>query len=328
HKSITICFYGGEPFLALDKMVRVWELLRTSDNSDRYCFLVFTNGELLIDAFDSYPEFMKDIFTFSVSIDGDESQHNLIRSGTDLKKIIENLEHLKTYYSGNVLFWSTLRENQSLRVCFEEFMRLYEAGLVDHFFWHWAEGKKPFKNLSTYAATYAEELDYIMRVYAENLLDGKLLPITHVNELVLYLLTGKERGHTACGVELAKNYDIVSGHVYPCADLPSEMNIESMDPGGKIELSEQNLKKFTDYKDHLGCFQCGVHPYCGGRCPVQALAGSPERTSQICQLMRLHVGLVKERMDKIIEGLKTHNVSLQHIYRHSAFLAKYTDVVP
>ena len=120
NNAITICFYGGEPFLALDKMVRVWELLRASSDSSRYHFLVYTNGEMLIEGFESYPEFMKDIWTYSVSIDGDEAQHNRIRSGTDLKKIVKNLEHLKTYYNGNILFWSTLREGQSLLACFEE----------------------------------------------------------------------------------------------------------------------------------------------------------------------------------------------------------------
>jgi len=328
NNSITICFYGGEPFLALDKMVRVWELLSAAEKSNRYQFLVYTNGEMLKDVFEAYPEFMRDIWTYSVSIDGDEVQHNRTRSGTNLKKIIDNLEHLRTYYRGNVLFWSKLREDQSLLTCFEEFMRLCEAGLVNHFFWHWAEDRKPFENLSAYAAKYAEGLDRIMKVYTARLLAGELLPIAHVNELVLYFLTGKERGHTACGVELDKNYDIVSGNVYPCADLPPEMSVGCFDLDGKIGLGEVNLAKFVDYKEHLDCFRCGVHPYCGGRCPVQAIAGSPERTRQICQLMRLHVGLVQERMDEIIEGLKIHNISLQYIYESSAALAKYTDVVP
>jgi radical SAM protein with 4Fe4S-binding SPASM domain len=328
HKPITVCFYGGEPFLSLDKMVRVWELLRASANSARYCFLVYTNGELFIDAFKAYPEFMQDIWTYSVSIDGDQAQHNRIRVGTDLKKIIQNLEHLRTYYNGNVLFWSTLRENQSLLTCFEEFMRLYESGLVNHFFWHWAEDKEPFQELSAYAGKYAAELDRIMRVYAARLFCGELLPIAHINELVLYLLTGKERGHTACGVELAKNYDIVSGKVYPCADLPPEMSIGCTDLNGDAGLNERNLDTFVQYKEQLGCFRCGVHPYCGGRCPVQAIAGSPERTRQICQLMRLHVGIVQEYLNEIRESLKAHNITPQYIHGHSAFLAKYTDVVP
>jgi uncharacterized protein len=327
-KPITVCFYGGEPFLALDKMVRVWELLRASENSARFCFFVYTNGELLIEAFKSYPEFLKDIWTYSVSIDGDEAQHNRVRAGTDLKKIIKNLEHLRTYYDGNILFWSTLRESQSLLLCFEEFMRLHEAGLVNHFFWHWAEDTKPFQNLSAYAAKYAEDLDRIMRVYTARLFAGELLTIAHINELILFFLTGKERGHTACGVELEKNYDIVSGKVYPCADLPPEMSIECSHLDKRSDRCEHNLDRFIQYKDQLGCYQCGVHSYCGGRCPVQAMAGSPERTHQICQLMRLHVGITQEYLGEVIECVKAHNISPQYIHGHSAFLAKYTDVVP
>jgi len=327
-KPITICFYGGEPFLALDKMVRCWELLRASDNSSRFCFLVYTNGEMLIEAYSSYPEFMKDIWTYSVSIDGDVAQHNRVREGTDLEKIIKNLEHLRTYYNGNVLFWSTLRENQSLLVCFEEFMRLYEKNLVNHFFWHWAEDKEPYQDLSAYAHTYAKDLEHIMKVYTSRLFCGELLPVAHINELILYFLTGKERGHTACGVELEKNYDIVSGKVYPCADLPPEMSINCTDLSRSTEIGEHSLDRFIEYKDQLGCFRCGVHAYCGGRCPVQAIAGSPERTRQICQLMRLHVGIIQEYLDEIVRSVKDHNITPQYIHGHSAFLAKYTDVVP
>lgn len=39
-RIITICFYGGEPFLATAKMVRVWQLLRESTDSNKFQFFV------------------------------------------------------------------------------------------------------------------------------------------------------------------------------------------------------------------------------------------------------------------------------------------------
>jgi len=167
-----------------------------------------------------------------------------------------------------------------------------------------------------------------MDVYEEMLSGGELLPVCHVNELILYLITGKERGHTACGVELAKNYDVVSSKVFPCADLPSSHQIGELDAEGKLNLKEGDLSSLVEYKDWLGCYECGVHPYCGGRCPVQAVAGSRERTFQYCQLMRLHVGKIQERISEIAAALKKNSISLQDIYERSAFLARYTDVVP
>ncbi len=325
---ITVCFYGGEPFLEMDIMEEVWRILKESDGSERFRFLVYTNGELLNAAFNLYPEFMKDMWLYSISIDGDEEQHDRIRLGTRLSIIEENLRALSSSYNGHVLQWSTLREEQSLLNCFEEFMRLYNRGWVNHFFWHWAENRDPIEDFTDYVKRYGQEFEEIMDIYLDRISGGEILPIAHINELILYLITEKERGHSACAVELAKNYDIVSGRVYPCADLPSCLSIGELEKEGKLELREYSLDSLVEYKDWLGCYRCGVGSYCGGRCPVQIIAGSLERTYQYCQLMRLHVGIVQKRMSGILEAMKRNKISLQEIYNKSAFLAKYTDVVP
>jgi len=327
-QMITVCFYGGEPFLFPEKMERTWRILRESKETDRYRFMAYTNGELIIDTLRLYPDFMKDIWLYSVSIDGDEEQHNRVRLGTDLANIKENLKELAKSYNGHVLHWSTLREEQSLFNCFEEFMRLYQKKLVNHFFWHWAEDREPFRDFPFFGASYGQELEQVMDIYVQRISEGELLPIAHLNELILFLLTGDERGHTACGVELAKNYDIVSSKVYSCADLPSCHSIGELDKGGKLSLEESDLNALIEYKNWLGCEQCGIHFYCGGRCPVQVIAGSKERTYQYCQLMRLHVGIVQDRVQDIVKGMEKNRITLQEIYDRSAFMARYTDVVP
>lgn len=80
--TITVCFYGGEPFLASGKMERTWRILKESDAANRFRFMVYTSGELLSNALNFYPEFMKSMWLYSISIDGDEEQHNRIRQGT------------------------------------------------------------------------------------------------------------------------------------------------------------------------------------------------------------------------------------------------------
>lgn len=327
-QTITVCFYGGEPFLVPDKMEKTWKILRDSYEPDRFRFMVYTNGELLIDTLATYPEFMKDIWLYSVSIDGDEEQHNRVRQGTRLSKIKDNLRKLASFYKGNILHWSTLREEQSLLNCFEEFMRLFDEGLVNHFFWHWAEEREPFRDFPYFVRQYGRDLESVMDIYVQKISAGELLPIAHINELILFLLTSHERGHTACGVELAKNYDIVSGKVYSCADLPSSRAIGGLDEHRRLHVDEHDLNSLVEYKEWLGCHECGVHFYCGGRCPVQVLAGSKERTYQYCQLMRLHVGIVQERISDIFEAIKRNGMTLQEVFDRSGFLAKYTDVVP
>jgi radical SAM protein with 4Fe4S-binding SPASM domain len=167
-----------------------------------------------------------------------------------------------------------------------------------------------------------------MSVYVRNLQAGSLLPITHINDLVLYLLSGKKRNSTACGVELARNYDIVGGKIHSCADLPSQYSIGTIAGDGTPEIQQRDLTWLTHYKKDLGCLKCGIHGYCGGRCPVQAITGSMERLKQYCQLMRLHVSIVSDSIDDIVEALEKQAITAQDVYDQSAYYVQFTDGTP
>jgi radical SAM protein with 4Fe4S-binding SPASM domain len=325
---VTVCIYGGEPLLVPDKLVRVISLLRRRLPERHLRFMIYTNGELLGQAVDAAPRLGTDVWLYSVSIDGGVRQHNEIRRGTDLGRIRENLRALKRGYKGEILMWSTLREEQSLTDCFDEFMRLHDEGLVNHFFWHWVEESEPMADLETFAAAYENGLRNIMETYVARLEGGELFSIVHVNELILYYLTGKKRNSSACGVELAHNYDIVGGQVRPCADLPPEYTLGRIEPDGTLAISEKNLAVLVDYKRALGCYECGVHSYCGGRCPVQALTGKVARIVQYCQLMRLHVALVGDYVGKIERALARHSITGRDLWARSASYAQLTDVTP
>ncbi len=314
-KPITVCFYGGEPLLQYKKMITTTQLLDASPIGQRVRYMVYTNGELISQVYEKHPELMRKVWLYSISIDGSREQHNRVRPGTDLAKIVENLYFLQNHYHGNILVWSTLREEQSLLDCFKEFMRLYESKLANHFYWHWIEIKEPFSDFNAYYKIYTQDFESIMNEYIERLQRGQILPIAHVNELVIFLLVGKTRHHTPCRMEQQKNYDLVNGKRQLCIDLP--FSEERLDPG-----------HITDYKKGLGCYQCSAYFYCSGRCPVQVLFGDRLRTEQYCELMRLHVRIVQERIEEIDRALVHNNISLQDIYDQSAFITRYTDVVP
>jgi radical SAM protein with 4Fe4S-binding SPASM domain len=326
HEKISVCFYGGEPFLAPDKMEKIRLLLAESEVRDRVRYMVYTTGEFIGDSLALYPCLVKNIWLYSVSIDGSAKQHESVRPGTSLAGTISSLERLREVYDGNILAWSTLREEQSLIDCFRQFISMHRSGLANHFFWHWADSKLPFEDFKKYSKDYEEELEEVMKQYASWISDGEILPISHINELVLYYMEGKQRGHTACAVELAQNYDILGGRVHACADLPASFGVFGDD--GSVEIDTAKLASLTEYKKKLGCGSCGAHWYCGGRCPVQAIVGSVERTDQICRLMRLHVNTVRRHVPYIREMVKKHHISPQRLYDESAFIARYTDVVP
>ena len=327
--SATVAFYGGEPFLALSKMEAIVRRLDELSPAPEVRFMVYTNGQLLARALEESPGFFEKIWLLSVSIDGSPEQHARFRCGTDLFTIRENLALVRRRTAAKILQWSTIREGQSLLDCFLEFLSLYEAGLVDYFFWHLAETDEPFADYLSFAEDYHRDLERIFDLYLAYLSKGELLPVIPINELLVFWLTGEARGHSACGVELATNYDLVGGRVLACADLPPELALGEVSPSGEVRLNGEGLlSRLVAYRDLLGCASCGVFAYCGGRCPVQVLTGSTERTLAYCELTRLLVATLAERVEEIVSYLERHGLTPQKIYDHSAYLARYTDVIP
>jgi len=327
-KEIVLAFYGGEPFLLPEKMQAVISILSSRKHPFRFRYMVYSNGQLLERAIKGYPDLISRIWLYAISIDGTREQHNRERLGTDLEVIHSNLERLQPLRRGAVLMWSTLRENQSLADCFEEFLALHGKGWADQFFWHWEETEQSFESFESYAERYESDLRHIVDTYLAWLSEGKLLPIVHLNELILYLLTAKSRGSSACGVERAHNLDLLGGQVLACADLPPEFALGKITENGEPMIREMDLRPLTRYKEDLGCYECGVHSYCGGRCPVQALTGGEKRTWQYCQLMRIHVGTVMQALPRLRHLLLQSDLTLQDIYDRSAFYAQFTDVTP
>jgi radical SAM protein with 4Fe4S-binding SPASM domain len=325
---VVICLYGGEPLLETKKIAEVYQLMAQARLPHEIRYMLYTNGDLLQNAITSIPEIMADIWLYTVSIDGRENQHNTVRLGTNLKKIHSGLAALRAIRTGTVVMWSTLREEQSLLDCYEEFLTLYKDKLADQFYFHWVETADPFKDLQKYAKQYGQDLQKIMEDYIDNLCNGLILPIVHINELLVYLLTGHNRGSSACGVELAQNYDIINGVIHACADLPPELAIGTIDESGKPQLNHKDLTFLVSYKERLRCYECGVHAYCGGRCPVQAYSGGERRMEQYCQLMRLHVATVKDYLDRIIAAMQLNSLTAQDLYDASGFYAQFTDVTP
>lgn len=325
-RNLTLCFYGGEPFIDPGRMDRIRLLLNGSPAAGRIKYMVYSSGDLIADALEQYPELVKNFWLYSISVDGSARQHEQVRPGTSLEKIINGLIKLRAVYKGHILVWSTLREEQSLLDCFRQYVSMHRHGLADHFFWHWADTTQPYNDFKSYSQQYEDELELVMKHYASWLSDGEILPISHISELVLYFLEGKKRGHTACGVELAQNYDIKEGRVHACADLPPSLGAHSTD--GAIDIPEAILQSLVAYRETLGCRSCSMYFYCGGRCPVQAMAGSPERTRQICKLMHIHINTVKRHIRHINKMLLKNHISRQQLYDASAFITRYTDVIP
>jgi uncharacterized protein len=328
----VIVYYGGEPMLCLEKMNGLYEGMgREIGSSGVIRYVVITSGHYLERAVKRYPDLASEIWLTALSIDGTHEQHDGMRRGTSLDEIRRQVATFNRFRHGEVLIWSTMRPGMSLLDCFRSFMYFRDRKEAEHFFWHWDEADGTVPDLEGYLEGYGAELHELMRIYVDHLGRGDLLSMIHINELVLYLLTGKVRGSTACGVERMANFDIIGdGKVHGCADLPETMSIGHITESGEVVLksdAKERLGKVVAYKADLGCSTCGVEAYCGGRCPVQANTGGIGRARQYCFMMRDHVRIVKGYVGRIADIMLERGITLADLYR-SARYAKYADVTP
>jgi uncharacterized protein len=328
----VIVYYGGEPMLRLDNMNRVYEKLkREPDLNSTVRHMVITSGQFLDQMVKHYPTLASNLWLTAVSIDGTKEQHDAMRQGTSLDEVRRQMAHFNQVRQGAVLIWSTLRPGMSLLDCYRSFEYFRTRKEAEHFFWHCDEGDGLIPDLAGYLTNYRQEFEQIMGYYLDALAHGELLSLVHVNDLIIYLLTKKCRGTTACGVEKMANFDIIGdGKVHACADLPETMNIGRINESGEVIMrpdAEERLHQIVSYKNTLGCSRCGIEPYCGGRCPVQANTGGIGRARQYCFMMREHVKIVKHHMNRITDLMIANGLTLANLYG-SARLTKYSDVTP
>lgn len=325
---IYIAFYGGEPLLESEKIFEIKKILKDYHN---FYYILYTNGLLLRNLIKFNFELL-DFKFIIVSIDGTEKQHNKVRPGIDYRKIYYNLRYFKNKINNiSIIMWSTLREEQSFKDCFEAFLQLYEEGLVDYFYWHFLDTQESFRNFGKFYENYKRDLEYLLQIYIQNLKKEKILPILPLNELIYFNIYQKRRTTTACKVELMKNFDIVSGKVVPCIDIPFNFYFAKINKKGVLKFKNSHLiQKFFDtlleYRHFLKCFDCEAYYYCGGRCPVQAMINL-ERAKNYCELTKLFVKEVKNLFESnriLISKL----ISIENFYERFVFPVYFTDVIP
>jgi radical SAM protein with 4Fe4S-binding SPASM domain len=330
--TAVIVYYGGEPMLRLDPMLHLFRTLPgIVGESISLKHMVITSGHYLEKGIRNCPDLISNMWLTALSIDGNEEQHDAVRQGTSLKKIRGQVEALNQLRQGQVLIWATLRPEMSLWDCFDSFMYFRKRAEAEHFFWHCDEGDGMIPDLAGYLEAYRRDLGKIIGIYLEHLNRGDLLSIIHVNDLLLYLFTRKRRGTTACAVEKMENFDVIGdGKVHACADLPEAMSLGRILESGEIAFepdARARLQKIVSYKSDLGCLACGVEPYCGGRCPVQANTGGIGRARQYCFMMREFVKTVKQHAASIADLMVEKEINFGDLYR-SAHLTKFADVTP
>jgi hypothetical protein len=82
------------------------------------------------------------------------------------------------------------------------------------------------------------------------------------------------------------------------------------------------FRLFNSVRHERNCHACRGDRLHDPACTAAELA------RRICQLMKLHVGIVAQRLPDIARAMQEDGMSAQDVYDRSAYAARYTDVVP
>ena len=255
-EPVTIIFYGGEPTLALEKMLEIMDDFREG------LFMMQTNG-LLLDKLE--PEYAQRFHTILVSLDGDETLTDYYRGKGVYRRVIENLKLIREKgFRGELIARMTVDPETDIRQAVNALLHDQEFPFssihwqLDAQFWQndyeetkvqqWFEKyNQRIQGLVDDWVTYMEKAGQVLKLY----------PFLGVNES---LFTGNP-SKLRCGAGWTEFNIQTDGNITPC---PVMAGMKDFYLGDIWTTDPTNLKDKVLVKEP--CPKCSVYEVCGGRC--------------------------------------------------------------
>ncbi|UTD08246.1 radical SAM protein [Treponema denticola] len=265
--SCTICFFGGEPLLEIDNMIKFMDdlnsLLKMNNMNIKVYGHVTSNGYLLTPQ-NVEKLLMANIQTYQITVDGTAEFHNRTRilkngSGT-WNRIISNLlqmKNLKHNFSVQIRMNYTLESIQSI----QEFCKFLSDNFDDSRFHFYFEAVKDFgKNESIEKKLYKFDSDIshtITGIAKKYNLNMQILK-THSTLFGL-------KCYAASFNSLVFDYD---GNIEKCTLLLDTDKKNIIGNVNSHELDLYKLAEWTSFSVYDKCYKCSILPICYARkCP-------------------------------------------------------------
>ena len=278
-KDPTFSFYGGEPLLAMDLIIKCVEYL---ENRNKPRFTVSTNGSLLNEENIKYLISKK--FTIYISLDGPREIHDSYRVYSSGKgswdDIIRNIDLIKKidieYYKEKVAFNCTMAPPYNINKCIMFFINEFPGfhvslTLVDY------ENTEYFEKNFTYKELYEElynQMDILYKEYinlyihednyssfsrlVSNLYDSFPADCHKRNKKILsnvILAQGQ------CFMGARKLFCDTDGNYYPCERVNGYYNIGSVFSGVDYDKIYKYMNKFNTLQTDK-CNKCPYIRFC------------------------------------------------------------------
>jgi len=299
----VLTFYGGEPLLCLDEIVRVM------DNVKAKHFMIQTNG-LLLDRLGS--EYVNRFHTILVSIDGDEALTDYYRGKGTFRKVIDNLRLIRRNgFRGELIARMTVMEQTDIfkqvtwlldnsEFCFSLVHWQLNAG-----FWKTDFERRDFKRWSV--ESYNPGIRRLVRFWVDYMAKRgvvlKLYPILGIAHSLLH----EETSLLRCGGGWI-NYAIqTDGHIVPC---PAMWGMKDYYLG---HVADANPLKLGQVFVGGSCVKCDCYGVCGGRCLYANVTKrwNDEAYDLVCDTVRNLIGTVTEEMPRIRSSIGDGHAKLK-----------------
>jgi len=251
-KNPILIFYGGEPLLESERIIRIIDTLKDTNTK----FRIQTNGKL----FDKFPiEYLKKIEKILVSLDGNKERTDFNRGEGTYDKVMDNIEMIKKKgYNGELIARMTISQPD----IYEQVKHLIESGFMsvhwqlDAGFFKFDFDKKKFSN---FVEGYNKNITKLIDFWLVDMKKNKRVLMLYPFVAIVDSLLKGEKTKLRCGAGYSGYAITTDGKIVAC---PIMNNIKDFE-AGTLDNKPEELKKFEVGGE---CFKCVIKDLCGGRC--------------------------------------------------------------
>ncbi len=282
-----VAFYGGEPLLNPDLIMKVMDRL-----DDGRHFIIQTNGTL----FRNLPlDYWLRFDSILLSIDGREEINDRYRGRGVYKMVLETANMLRSAgYKGDLIARMTL---WYLSDVYRDVTHLLNLGLFDHVHWqlnviwtdHW--------NFMKWAKdSYLPGIERLISLWVEEMEKGRILGIVPFLGIMKVALFGEWRS-PPCGAGKDTFTVLPNGKIIACP-----IAVDS--PWAYVGSLEEQSLRYVEIGEP--CTSCEYFKYCGGRClyAYKERLWGEEGFREVCYVTKetiKHVLKVEGKIRKLIE---------------------------
>lgn len=297
----VLVFFGGEPFLGVDSILRV--MRATEDFNCRY--RVYTNGTLL----ENVPRDLLSRFeVVYVSLDGDRIAHERHRGKGTYDQILKSIALLRDVGVSKIVGRITVEEDTNL---VESVSSL--VGIVTDIYWQ-VVNKPVFTNGKGFAERYANHIDGLLELWVKGL-DKRLIINMIPFQAVLSQLLFPDEWHAPkasfrCGAGNGYRSIDLEGNIYWCDEyIGNPAGIIGTITNPILEANSPGHKELFE-----DCTQCDVEAICLGRCRKCLTEYSDTHKREYCVMTKHMIHQVRERLLHIRSIVDQKRITPSELY--------------